>query len=60
MLQRWLCSLHRTCAICGAPVYNDRGFDEQMAKIREQQALSDEIVDELKAAIEDFKSTYNA
>ena len=31
-----------------------------MAKIREQQALSDEIVDELKSAIEDFKSTYNA
>ena len=31
-----------------------------MAKIREQQVLSDEIVDELKAAIEDFKSTYNA
>jgi F-type H+-transporting ATPase subunit alpha len=31
-----------------------------MTKIREQQALSEEIVDELKAAIEDFKATYNA
>ena len=31
-----------------------------MAKIREQQALSDEIGDELKSAIEDVKSTYNA
>jgi F-type H+-transporting ATPase subunit alpha len=31
-----------------------------MTKIREQQVLSDEIVNELKAAIEDFKSTYNA
>ncbi|MCP4847394.1 MAG: F0F1 ATP synthase subunit alpha [Verrucomicrobiaceae bacterium] len=31
-----------------------------MAKIREQQALSEEIVNELKEAIEDFKSTYNA
>ena len=31
-----------------------------MAKIREEQVLSDEIVDELKSAIEDFKTTYSA
>ena len=30
-----------------------------MAKIREEQVLSDEIVDELKSAIEDFKTTYS-
>ncbi|MEC7862527.1 MAG: F0F1 ATP synthase subunit alpha [Verrucomicrobiota bacterium] len=31
-----------------------------MAKIREEQVLSDEIVDELKSALEDFKTTYDA
>ncbi|NCG28109.1 MAG: F0F1 ATP synthase subunit alpha, partial [Verrucomicrobiales bacterium] len=30
-----------------------------MAKVREEQVLSDEIVDELKSAIEDFKATYS-
>ena len=31
-----------------------------MAKIRDEKELTDEIVSELKAAIEDFKGTYNA
>jgi F0F1-type ATP synthase alpha subunit len=30
-----------------------------MTKIREEQVLTDEIVDELKSAIEDFKTTYS-
>ena len=31
-----------------------------MAKIQEEKALTDEITDELKSAIEDFKSSYSA
>ena len=31
-----------------------------MAKIHEEKALTDEITDELKSAIEDFKSSYSA
>ena len=30
-----------------------------MAKIRDEKALSDEIVGELKSALEDFKSTWS-
>jgi F-type H+-transporting ATPase subunit alpha len=31
-----------------------------MTKIRDEKALSDDIVNDLKAAIEEFKSTYSA
>jgi F-type H+-transporting ATPase subunit alpha len=31
-----------------------------MTKIRDEKALTDEIVNDLKGAIEDFKATYNA
>ena len=34
--------------------------DSTLAKIRDEKALSDVIIDELKQAVTDFKSTYKA
>ena len=43
-----------------AAIEQKEAADKELNKIRDEQALTDDIVSELKSAIEDFKATYKS